>query len=310
MRIRRWRKVYLGAEYAALFFGGTTAYNAILRGKPPIPALLILASGAALYLRRSPGFDRAALWRASAFRDQARSMALSASASAAALTAAVALRRREDLFDLPRRSPALWLAVMVLYPALSVYPQELVFRSFLFHRYAPVFGDGTLMVAASAAAFGYVHIIFGSWFSVIASGAAWAGSSPPATSPPNPSSRLRWNTPSTESWSSPWVWAATSTTARRRTPESNCLPAERNSRAESHQGLIRPGLGSWRPSSPRTVDLPRATAWPRRSARYAAFSAFGHSSIAHDHSPMRACQSSTSIAASQNARSTASALRK
>ncbi|WP_405496985.1 CPBP family intramembrane glutamic endopeptidase [Nocardia sp. NBC_00511] len=171
MRIRRWRKVYLGAEYAALFFGGTTAYNAILRGKPPIPALLILASGAALYLRRSPGFDRAALWRASAFRDQARSMALSASASAAALTAAVALRRREDLFDLPRRSPALWLAVMVLYPALSVYPQELVFRSFLFHRYAPVFGDGTLMVAASAAAFGYVHIIFGSWFSVIASGA-------------------------------------------------------------------------------------------------------------------------------------------
>ena len=59
---------------------------------------------------------------------------------------------------------------MVLYPALSVYPQELVFRSFLFHRYAPVFGEGPGMVAASAAAFGYVHIIFGNWFSVAASG--------------------------------------------------------------------------------------------------------------------------------------------
>ncbi|MFE3193101.1 CPBP family intramembrane glutamic endopeptidase [Nocardia sp. NPDC059240] len=96
-------------------------------------------------------------------------MAVTAAANAVALTAATAVLRREDLFALPRRNPLLWLAVMVLYPALSVYPQELIFRSFLFHRYAPVFGEGRAMVAASAAAFGYVHIVFGSWFSVAAS---------------------------------------------------------------------------------------------------------------------------------------------
>ncbi|MFI5782268.1 CPBP family intramembrane glutamic endopeptidase [Nocardia sp. NPDC051570] len=166
----RMRRVYLGAEYVALFFGGTTVYNAVLRGRPPIPALLALACGAAVYLRRSPGFDRASLWRAEALDGQARSIAVSAGASALALTAATAAVRREDLFDLPRRNPWLWLAVMVLYPALSVYPQELIFRSFLFHRYAPVFGEGKGLVAASAAAFGYVHIIFGNWFSVVASG--------------------------------------------------------------------------------------------------------------------------------------------
>lgn len=170
MRIRPWRRVYLGAEYTALFFGGTTVYNMVMRGKPPIPALLALASGAAVYLRRSSTFDRAALWRTGAFGAQARSMAALAGSSALALSAVVAVLRREDLFDLPRRNPWLWLAVMVLYPALSVYPQELIFRSFLFHRYALVFGDGLGMVAASAAAFGYVHIIFGSWFSVVASG--------------------------------------------------------------------------------------------------------------------------------------------
>lgn len=169
MRIRRWRRVYLAAEYAALFFGGTTAYNAVMRGKPPIPALLVLGSAVTLYLRRAPDFDRTSLWRAGAFRAQARPMAISAGSNALALTAATALLRRDDLFDLPRRNPALWLAVMLLYPALSVYPQELIFRSFLFHRYEPVFGDGKAMVAASAAAFGYVHIIFGSWFSVAAS---------------------------------------------------------------------------------------------------------------------------------------------
>jgi membrane protease YdiL (CAAX protease family) len=170
MRIRRWRKAYLGAEYLALFFGGTTLYNAVLRGKPPIPALLALAAGAVVYLRRSPDFDRAALWRSAALPAQTRSMATLAGAGALVLTGAVAATRPENLFDLPRRNPWLWLAVMLLYPAVSVYPQELVFRSFLFHRYAPVFGEGAGLVAASAAAFGYVHIIFGNWFSVAASG--------------------------------------------------------------------------------------------------------------------------------------------
>ncbi|RMI33706.1 CPBP family glutamic-type intramembrane protease [Nocardia stercoris] len=170
MRIRRWKPVYLAAEYAALFFGGTALCNRYLRGKPPIPILIALSAGAVLYLRRSPGFDRAALWRREALPGHARSMTVLAGSTALALTGAVAATRRQDLFDLPRRSPLLWAAVMVLYPALSVYPQEVVFRSFLFHRYAAVFGDGYLMVAASAAAFAYAHIIFGSWFSVAASG--------------------------------------------------------------------------------------------------------------------------------------------
>ncbi|MGW5151886.1 hypothetical protein [Rhodococcus koreensis] len=36
----------------------------------------------------------------------------------------------------------------------------------MFHRYATVFGEGTRMAAASAVAFGLVHIGFGSWISV------------------------------------------------------------------------------------------------------------------------------------------------
>lgn len=164
------RRIYLGAEYFALFFGATTVYNKAFRGRSPIPALLALAAGAATYLRRCPDFDRDALWRSNALPAQARSMAGLAATSAAGLTAGVASVHPEDLFALPRRNPLLWLAVMVLYPMLSVYPQELIFRSFLFHRYALVFGRGPGLVAASAAAFGYVHILFGSWFSVASSG--------------------------------------------------------------------------------------------------------------------------------------------
>jgi hypothetical protein len=55
---------------------------------------------------------------------------------------AVALIRPNNLFDLPRESPWLWLAVVIFYPLLSVCPQELLFRALLLHRYAPVFGTG------------------------------------------------------------------------------------------------------------------------------------------------------------------------
>jgi membrane protease YdiL (CAAX protease family) len=81
--------------------------------------------------------------------------------------AAVALFLPDRLFDLPRERPLVWLAVVVLYPLLSVYPQELIFRAFLMHRYAPLVGTGTGAVAASAVAFGFAHVIFGNVWSVV-----------------------------------------------------------------------------------------------------------------------------------------------
>ncbi len=60
----------------------------------------------------------------------------------------------------PRERPWLWLAVMVGYPLLSVWPQEVLYRRFILYRYGPIFGSGTGFIAASAIAFGYAHIIF------------------------------------------------------------------------------------------------------------------------------------------------------
>ena len=62
--------------------------------------------------------------------------------------------------DLPRRKPVLWVAIMLLYPALSVWPQEIIYRRFLFQRYAAVLPTSRLRITASAAAFGFAHIIF------------------------------------------------------------------------------------------------------------------------------------------------------
>ena len=59
-----------------------------------------------------------------------------------------------------RRQPAFWALVMAAYPVLSVYPQGVLYRAFFFERYAPLFPGRWAMIVASAAAFGFLHIIF------------------------------------------------------------------------------------------------------------------------------------------------------
>jgi membrane protease YdiL (CAAX protease family) len=65
---------------------------------------------------------------------------------------------------------------MLLYPLLSVWPQEVIFRRFFFARYQEIFGAAGL-VPASALAFGFAHIIFLNWVAVamtLAGGAIFA----------------------------------------------------------------------------------------------------------------------------------------
>ena len=66
----------------------------------------------------------------------------------------------DNIFSFPRERPQQWLMVMMLYPLLSVWPQEIAYRAFLYHRYAPLFGTGSGYVIASALLFGFMHIIF------------------------------------------------------------------------------------------------------------------------------------------------------
>lgn len=66
----------------------------------------------------------------------------------------------DNFLVVPLERTELWLRIMLLYPLLSGWPQEIIYRSFLYHRYAPLWGNGTGFIAASALAFGFMHIIF------------------------------------------------------------------------------------------------------------------------------------------------------
>ncbi|WBB68149.1 CPBP family glutamic-type intramembrane protease [Micromonospora sp. WMMD812] len=165
--VGRRQRLRLAVEHLLLFYGVVAAYAWFDIPGGPIPPLLLLGVAAAVYLRRRPDFDRADLTRAAALRPALPAILGVWVVMLVLAAALVALTMPHRLFELPREAPLIWLAVMVFYPLLSVYPQELIFRAFLFHRYGPVFGTGTGLVAASAAAFGFAHIIFGNVWSVL-----------------------------------------------------------------------------------------------------------------------------------------------
>lgn len=165
-RIARGKRAYLAIEYAVLFFGAVAAYTLLDRPGSPIPVLVVLAAAATVYLLRQPGFDRASFGRLSALRPQLGRILLLWAAISVGIVAVLAIWAPERLFSLPRENPVLWLIIIVAYPLVSVYPQELIFRGFLLHRYRPVFGTGWPAIAASAAAFGFVHVIYGNVISV------------------------------------------------------------------------------------------------------------------------------------------------
>lgn len=81
---------------------------------------------------------------------------------AALLAAATYALAPELLFSFVRRAPGFWLAVMILYPLLSVVPQEIIFRRYLFTRFETIFTPA-MMVLVSGLGFGFAHIVFNNW---------------------------------------------------------------------------------------------------------------------------------------------------
>jgi hypothetical protein len=151
-------------EYLLLFFGVVGVYLAAHVPGGPIPVLLVAAVAAYLFLRRADGFDRRTLLRPEALRPALPAVVRLWLVVSIGALVVVAIVDRGHLFDLPRRQPLLWLAILVFYPLASVYPQEILYRAFLLHRY----GRALNGPVASAVAFAFAHLLFGNVLAVVA----------------------------------------------------------------------------------------------------------------------------------------------
>jgi membrane protease YdiL (CAAX protease family) len=158
-----WRTLRLATEFAVLFAGLPFLFIFTVEPGTRQPLFLLLWVGAALCwlaVRRDPTFDRAALWRVRGLRQALPGILLRWSLAAAALSALVLLIRPEAFLAFPTQRPERWLMVCTLYPLFSVLPQGIIYRSFLMHRYAPLFPGKWTMLVASSCAFAIGHAIF------------------------------------------------------------------------------------------------------------------------------------------------------
>lgn len=160
------RNFYLSAECVALF----VLLPALLwMGWIPLaPILVLLVVGIVIiaYLLRDRHFNMKWLLNWQEGRKALAPVMLGAAFAVTILGMSVAAFAPERFVLFYRQAPLWWAMVMILYPVLSVYPQEIVFRAFFFHRYRTLFSGLASQVVASAALLGFVHVVYGNWIAV------------------------------------------------------------------------------------------------------------------------------------------------
>jgi len=150
----------LWIEFLLLFVAVPLGYRFSPRPIPALPVLWLAALYCYWRLRRDPTFSQHLLWNPRPALAQLPSILLCFLIAAGLVWLAVRWIAPELLFSFIRARPGFWALVMILYPVLSVYPQGIVYRSFLMHRYASLFPPQLMLIVISAAAFSFMHIIF------------------------------------------------------------------------------------------------------------------------------------------------------
>jgi len=67
-----------------------------------------------------------------------------------------------SLYSVMLNEPIKWLLLLFVYSFFSVYPQELIYRTFFFKRYAGLFKNEALLIFVNAVLFSLAHLFFGS----------------------------------------------------------------------------------------------------------------------------------------------------
>lgn len=80
--------------------------------------------------------------------------------AAAVMVAIIWIVDSSKLFIFPKENPKMFLIMGIIYPLFSVIPQELVYRSFFFHRYGELFSSIWSQIFVSALVFSFGHVIY------------------------------------------------------------------------------------------------------------------------------------------------------
>ena len=149
----------LWAELIAIFAVVPTAliFLRFYVNRTVIPAMILLSIVCIVYLVKDKGFDNSMLSAASRFKKVWKGVLMRLVGGSALLAVVFWFVDPERFLAFPKGAPTMYVIVLLLYPILSAFPQEVIFRSFFFHRYERIMPDQRVMMLASAFAFAYAH---------------------------------------------------------------------------------------------------------------------------------------------------------
>lgn len=115
----------------------------------------------AILYRCIPNIKQEPLWRLHEVNwKNLRPILLRFVLSTALLCGAIVLLKPELFLSFPRAMPETYLRVMLLYPLASAAPQEFIFCTYFFARFAPLFPSPRAMLIASTVVFAYAHVLY------------------------------------------------------------------------------------------------------------------------------------------------------
>ena len=141
-------------------------------GRPVIRFIIPTLIAVSVWCARSlPRESREALWDVRPLKEYGWGIVGRFVAGALTMTVVTYALVPQHFMSLPRHNPRLWLVICVLYPLLSVYPQEVIYRVFFFEHAARILPGLRVpwLLALNVALFGFAHIVFGNiWAPILA----------------------------------------------------------------------------------------------------------------------------------------------
>lgn len=167
-------------EMVVLFGGGPLllwAIPGILGGPGLFLFLMLTGLLCAIGLLLDPKFDRKKLWNRKAVMPAMGWVVARWIVAGAVMVGVFGLMSGRELPGLSLAVPTglfsifyrenlpPWLPLLILlfYPWVSVYPQNVIYRAFFCQRYRPILGASWGLIFVNALAFSFGHIMFNNW---------------------------------------------------------------------------------------------------------------------------------------------------
>jgi membrane protease YdiL (CAAX protease family) len=154
------KKIFQGLEFVLLFFGIPLLIyfdeDFIHPSIIILPVLLFIF----LVLRRTTDFTWKELFRWEISRSALMKNGAILLGCTLLTLSYVFFFDRENLFNLPRANPWIYVALCLFYPVFSAFGQEIIYRTFLYKRYKRILPGDWHFVLGSGIAFSFLHVVY------------------------------------------------------------------------------------------------------------------------------------------------------